>query len=310
MLGIYAPYKWFITLPKYDVTFDSSVEINAETGEMLFWGKGRCHVCHRVGERGYAKRGPNLGKGKDGEMISPRAEQRATALNLKNGVQYLVQSIADPGAFVVPGYSNEMPEVFKPPIVLSPSEIKAVVLYLATLEGDSITTQIELPARLLDSYAFSEKEEQGVIGDADEGRRLFFDLTSSAACAECHTAFNHLGELEGDPLGPDLSNLASIRSSKQIYNKIIQPYSYIVSGYQEVLVQTKNGLFLTGVIDNEDDEKLILIDRKKSPIVIMKKDIQSRHAQTISMMPSNYGDLLTEKQLADLLAFLMTQKTD
>ena len=42
--------------------------------------------------------------------------------------------------------------------------------------------------------------------------------------------------------------------------------------------------------------------------LIRQGDIKSRLPQKTSRMPSNYRDLLTQKQLADLLAYLVTLK--
>ncbi len=106
----YFTYKWIASLPK--IEFDESVEIDWRSGEEIFWGKGRCNVCHRIGDKGYALRGPNLGQSKDGPILPIRARERALKLSLASATGYLVQSIAEPGAFVVPGYNNEMPEVF------------------------------------------------------------------------------------------------------------------------------------------------------------------------------------------------------
>ncbi|TDI84649.1 MAG: hypothetical protein E2O79_03045, partial [Caldithrix sp.] len=176
----YFIYKWIATLPK--ITFDEAVEITRQVGEEIFWAKGRCNICHRIGDKGYALRGPNLGQSKDGPILPIRARERASQLNLAGATEYLVQSIAEPGAFVVPGYNNEMPEVFRAPIFLTPSEIKAVILYLESLEGDTTFKEIRLPPELLASYQ-PDKPPFQINGDVSEGRDLFFDLEGAAACA-------------------------------------------------------------------------------------------------------------------------------
>lgn len=59
---------------------------NAAQGERLFWGKGQCGSCHRVGAKGGSS-GPNL---------SRVGRQRSYA--------YLRTSITDPGADIAGGY--------------------------------------------------------------------------------------------------------------------------------------------------------------------------------------------------------------
>ncbi len=83
----------------------AAFEISPEGGEAIYWGKGRCFTCHSVGDRGSAVRGPNHGQ--FGERfplaMGARAVERAAARSKKTGntftaVDYLVESLADPGA--------------------------------------------------------------------------------------------------------------------------------------------------------------------------------------------------------------------
>ena len=302
----YFTYKWIASLPK--IEFDESVEIDWRSGEEIFWGKGRCNVCHRIGDKGYALRGPNLGQSKDGPILPIRARERALKLSLASATGYLVQSIAEPGAFVVPGYNNEMPEVFRAPISLTPSEIKAVVLYLESLNGDTTFKEIHLPQQLLASYQPEKKSHYEISGDFTAGRDLFFDLEGPAACAVCHVEMHIAPVPEGKTIGPDLTAIASFRTPEHILQKIINPDSNIVSGYEEVLIKTKSGRFFVGMVEEENLEEVSLIERNGYHRLIRQGDIKSRLPQKTSRMPSNYRDLLTQKQLADLLAYLVTLK--
>lgn len=305
----YLIYRWVASLPDTIYQFADDIEITTETGENIFWGKGRCHVCHRIGERGYALRGPNLGNGKEGAIISQRAAQRARSLGLKNRTSYLTQSIAQPGAFIVPNYKNEMPEVFKAPIALTLSEIKAVVLYLQSLGGHADADEIELPENLWTFFQHpSESQKFKIEGDAKAGLALFFDLNGPAACAACHVGIDIRGQLAGSKIGPDLSAVASIRSTEHLYRKIIKPDSNIVSGYEEYLIKTRNKRFFTGLIVEENAYEIVLMDRKKERFTIRANEIKSRIPQNISIMPSNYLELLSEQQIQDLLAYLITLK--
>ncbi|MFQ6112468.1 MAG: hypothetical protein ACE5NG_00095 [bacterium] len=300
-------YDWIKTLPEVADISLTATEISAEAGESIFWGKGRCHVCHRVAERGYALRGPNLGEGKEGAVIAIRAQQRAAQLGLASATEYLVQSIAEPGAFLVPGYKDEMPEVFKNPIALTPSEIKAVICYLESLGGATNSDEIQLPAKLLAAYKQPpESFKIKIKGEAAAGRALFFDQEGPAACSACHVAINAEGQPQGSTLGPDLTAIASFRTPQYILNKIVQPDSNIISGYEEVLVKTKNRRIFTGIIKEESGDELILEGKSNERFVINKNEIVTRKTQAISMMPGNYQELLTEDQLYDLLAYMLT----
>ncbi len=102
-----------------------------KTGREIMEGKGLCLTCHTIGKKGGPFRFPDL----DG--IGSRAATRVAGLN---DVQYLAQSIYDPGAFIVPGYSPGMPVINKPPIGLTDQEILTVVAYLQSLGGKTTVT--------------------------------------------------------------------------------------------------------------------------------------------------------------------------
>lgn len=300
--------KWICSLPERAIVNDPQVSMTVKTGEALFWGKATCHVCHRIGEHGYALRGPNLGESKEGAVIAERAKLRADSLKLASAANYILQSIAQPNAFLVPGYNNEMPKVYQPPVALYPSEIKAIVFYLLSLAGDSTVSAFELPEAITSYYDAPQKATFKITGDPAAGSSLYFDIHGAAACATCHTAMDAAGLVTGKSVGPDLSAIGLIRSAEHIYRKIIKPDSNIVSGYEDVLIKTKNGRFFTGIIKGEDDLSVVLLDRIGSETIIRKKEIAKRLPQKISNMPMNYAELLTEKQIQDLVAFLATLK--
>ena len=112
----------------------AATDISPEGGESLYWGKGRCYTCHSLGGQGSAVRGPNHGQ--FGEKfplpMGSRAVERAAERTEKTGqtfsaVDYIIESMAEPGAYVVKGYKNEMAVVYAPPISLNLNEIKAIV---------------------------------------------------------------------------------------------------------------------------------------------------------------------------------------
>src|SRR3990172_4079690 len=119
-----------------------AVDMSPEGGEAIFWGKGRCYTCHSIGDSGSAVRCPNLGVWGDkfplpiGERAKERAKQREKDTGLPyTPADYLIESLANPSAYLVEGFKNEMAVVYAPPISLSLNEIKAAILYLLSQGG-------------------------------------------------------------------------------------------------------------------------------------------------------------------------------
>jgi len=219
----------------------SALDISPEGGEAIYWGKGSCYTCHSVGGQGSAVRGPNHGA--FGERFAlgmgARAVERAAERSAKEGVDYtavdyVVESLVNPSAYVVEGYKNEMPAAFKPPMSLSLNEIKAVVSYLMTLGGDLDLAAIDTAPSELTASFYSEISGGASAGEAPatdtgEPRPAFTeaaDLVAEFGCDVCHM----LGG-EGGEVGPNLSAIGAKRDRDYLRRAVLTPNADIAEGF-------------------------------------------------------------------------------
>jgi putative heme-binding domain-containing protein len=294
--------------------------VGPEQGREVFFGKGKCSTCHSLGTEGSAVRCPNLGA-TDGAAppfdmpIIQRAELRAKERTAKTGqpyapTDYILESHFDPGAYVVEGYKNEMPVIWKPPIALSADEEVSVDSFLQSLGGE-----VDLPA-ITGSPIFAkikagiktlESEPAGggfalyLTGDAARGEQIFFDPDSPAPCAKCHTVKG-----QGGKVGPELTNVAGSRTPQYIVESVLEPSKEIASGFEPYLVETKAGDYITGVKKGENAESFEILDDQGELRKIPKADIHEIVPQKISIMPGNFREVLTMEQFHDVIAFLLT----
>src|SRR5919109_3711056 len=79
---------------------DATPEQLVKAGQQIFYGKGTCALCHSV-EPSEAARCPMLGAGPLGPAIGARAEERVKEAgykgHAKDGIEYLIESMTDPG---------------------------------------------------------------------------------------------------------------------------------------------------------------------------------------------------------------------
>ena len=287
----------------------TAANITPEAGEAVFWGKGKCSTCHAVGTRGNAVRGPNQGEGGPlGLPIGARAEERARERATATGkpytaTDYLVESLADPAAYVVQGYKNEMPNPFQPPIRLSPDEGRAVIAYLQSLGGTADLAAITLPPGLEARAAAGPAAEWKpyVAGDPKKGEKLFFDLDSTAACGKCH----RVGDRGGN-VGPELTTVAGTRDPRFIIESILDPSKVIASGYETVLIITRKDRYVTGIVKKEDAASVEVADSQGKLQKVAKADIKQRAPQTVSMMPGNFKEILTVEEFHDVLTYVLS----
>ncbi len=125
--------------------------VNAERGEIIFWDqvKGVCHRCHMIGGRGTMTRCPNLGESELGPLILERAALRAAERTEQTGtpytaVDYLVESLATPSAYVVEGFPDKlMPIVYTGQTDLSAEEVMSAIAYLQSLSDEVDIEEIQ-----------------------------------------------------------------------------------------------------------------------------------------------------------------------
>jgi mono/diheme cytochrome c family protein len=198
-------------------------------GEEIFKTKGTCEICHRIGQKG--TRAPDLAG------IGARAARIKPGMSVK---QYLIESLVNPGAFVVEGYPPIMPAVDKPPIALNRSEVWALTAFLQSLGGTVDVALGDIPASV-GAGASAGGAPAGIKlpGDPKAGQGVF---AGKGGCIACHKA----GPLGASPVGPDLSQIAKIQTPDYIMGKILDPAGMgTVAGYPKGVMPPTLGQTLT-----------------------------------------------------------------
>ncbi|RMF42790.1 MAG: glucose dehydrogenase [Planctomycetota bacterium] len=138
-------------------------------------------------------------------------------------------------------------------------------------------------------------------GNAKAGREIFFNKVS-VSCVRCHKV-----DGTGGDVGPDLSKIGLEKSREYLLEAIVDPNKEIAKGFASAVVLDADGLVHTGVVREETDEVLKLVDAEGNEIVIPQDDIESRRPSN-SAMPEDTVKNLTLKELRDLVEFLSRLK--
>ncbi len=294
--------------------------INAGAGEKIFFGKGKCSTCHSIGEKGSGIRCPNLGIKGDifTKPIGERAVDRAAERSAQTGrewraLDYLFECVAEPGAYVVSGFRNEMPTIYKPPIDLKPDEVKAVIMFLASMGSEIPAEDILKPTGIAREYftkieasVKSQNDTTGQLklyiqGDAENGESLFWDIESKAGCAKCHSVNG-----AGGSVGPSLAHVGGTRTLGYIIESILKPSAEIAGGYEPVIVLTKDRKRISGTKKDDTEDHLTIGTSAGEIVTIKKSDIRKWKVLKKSIMPGNFGEILTVQELHDIIAYLLT----
>lgn len=141
--------------------------------------------------------------------------------------------------------------------------------------------------------------ETPVAGDVEHGRVVF---TGKGGCANCHSINN-----QGGRLGPDLSNVASVRAAPALKDSIVDPEGNATKNYNGIAVTLKNGKSLKGVARNRTNYSLQLQDAQGNLHLIDMADVAAMTLSKSSPMPKDYAKKLTAKEIDDVVAYLAKQ---
>jgi putative heme-binding domain-containing protein len=122
-------------------------------------------------------------------------------------------------------------------------------------------------------------------GDAARGEMIF--RRKELSCVSCHA----IGGV-GGKVGPDLTSIGASAQMDYLVESVLYPNRKIKEGYHAIIVETKDGLDLSGVLVSENAEQLVLRDATGKEISIAKNNIENR-ATGKSLMPSGVVDVLT-----------------
>ena len=141
-------------------------------------------------------------------------------------------------------------------------------------------------------------------GDAVRGQRIFWD-ESGVACLKCHAIAGH-----GGTVGPDMTLIGVQFPRRELIESVLYPSRVVREGYQQVMVETRDGDSFSGIVASETGDKLVLRDAQGQFQTIAKARIESRQTSALSLMPEGLHVGLTLEQFGDLMAFLESRKSD
>jgi putative heme-binding domain-containing protein len=132
-------------------------------------------------------------------------------------------------------------------------------------------------------------------GDTDRGKRLYEKL----GCNACHA---------GSGLGPDLKGVASRFSREDLFRSIVDPNKDVSDRYRTTQVLTKSGFVKIGLVIYEAADGLLLQTAPAEMVRIPNDEIEEKRLTRTSIMPTGLLKDVSDRELADLAAYLKSLK--
>jgi putative heme-binding domain-containing protein len=139
----------------------------------------------------------------------------------------------------------------------------------------------------------------------ETGKRLFTEIS----CVKCHKMAG-----EGASVGPELTEVSKKYKRHEILRELIEPSKVIAEGFENFIIETKNGELFTGFILTEDGkpvdknaETICVAANMLEPdkfVEIKRADIDDQRKSTLSVMPTALLVTLTKEEILDLVAYV------
>jgi putative heme-binding domain-containing protein len=137
--------------------------------------------------------------------------------------------------------------------------------------------------------------------DFDRGRKMF----AAANCFACHRFDN-----QGGAIGPDLTVLSGRFAPREVLESIVDPSKVVSDQYQAVTIFTIDGKVVTGRIVNLAGDSLRINTNMLDPNALTnvdRKQIEEMVPSKTSMMPQGLLNTLSEGEVLDLMAYLLSR---
>ncbi|MCH2180079.1 MAG: c-type cytochrome [Mariniblastus sp.] len=151
---------------------------------------------------------------------------------------------------------------------------------------------------------FSEGLERGLQGRSMKiGERIFKEAT----CAQCH----QLGG-SGGAVGPALDDVFERYQgdSLAVLREILEPSNRIDEKYAMHMILTVDGLTITGIIQEQDKNQVVLLDNPESdePTTVLMEEVEEMVKTSKSIMPKALMNQFTKDEILEMLAYLRTSQ--
>lgn len=147
---------------------------------------------------------------------------------------------------------------------------------------------------------------EAVLAKELEGRNLERgkNMFAATACYSCHSIAG-----EGGNIGPDLTQLGTRFTMKDMLEAIIHPNAVISDQYASTVFEMKEGKSIVGRITNEDENTYYISQNPFAPDAVReipKKEVISAKNSSVSIMMPGLINRLNEEELKDLMAYLVS----
>ncbi len=131
----------------------------------------------------------------------------------------------------------------------------------------------------------------------ENGQELF-----KKHCGNCH----RVGPT-GPIVGPQLEGVGK-RGLDRLLEDLLDPNRNVDAAFRTSVIVTSEGKLYTGLERRREGQILVLADSQGKEIRIAESEIEDSRKTALSLMPANFAETLSSKEISDLIAYLLSLK--
>ena len=139
-------------------------------------------------------------------------------------------------------------------------------------------------------------EEVRARGDAARGEAIF--RRAGLQCLKCHAIAG-----AGGKVGPGLESIGASAQVDYLIDSLLQPTKAVKEGYHSIVIGTKDGQIVTGIVQRRDGERVVLRGAEGAERVVATENIEEEKPGP-SLMPEALVAQLPRDEFVDLVRFL------
>ena len=118
-------------------------------------------------------------------------------------------------------------------------------------------------------------------------------------CANCHQIAG-----QGAMIGPQLDGIGN-RGLERLMEDLLDPNRNVDVAFRTTLIQTEDGATESGLIRQETETSIRLIDSQGKELLIDKNQVEQRQPSPLSLMPGNLVSDLPRREFVNLIGYLL-----
>ena len=104
-----------------------------------------------------------------------------------------------------------------------------------------------------------------------------------------------------------LSEIGTATQPQYLVESILEPSKIIKTGFLSERIETRDDREFTGLVQADGDRLTVILSADEK-VALHLSQVKQRVPSTVSFMPEGLEGAMTESELADLVAYLVTLK--